>query len=359
MKKLIFLYLILFLGKNISSGQNKYIYFNTDVFVDKKETIYEKLIFNSDSINKYAQFCDNSIKKNIELINDTIQKSGKFCVRNIYKFDRAYVIDKNDIKKIPFMIIVVCDSASVYSIITKITNKKKNEIKIKIGDTLDISLDNIFGNKLFFCTNQIDPYFDFIYNKTYFEYAFIQSFYTSSEINGIYIDKSRLSEYFMTMSHQNGFGEQVTFQWFVNKKYLLKNWDKINKNGNFTILNTNCGIKQSDFKLQKDTIESDFIVKDIYYTLTYKKYLWGLNPYILKTYLLQKEGIYYVVFLNKNSNFKIKKGDLVRLKIANIIPLKAEYRISASDFTKKISFVTHYIFFKNLKFSSYYFLIEN
>jgi hypothetical protein len=361
MKKLIIFYLILFLGKSISYGQHKFIHFETDVFVNKKETIYEKLKNNKDSINKYAQFCDiNNIQEYIEFINDTIQMTGKFCVKDIYRFESAYIIDKNKVTKIPYMFIYVADSVNNYLIISKITKKKKNEIKINIGDTLNISLRNIFGNKLFFCTKHLNGvYFDFIFNKVYFENVFIQSYYTSSEINGIYINNTKISQYFMTVIHDIRFGETSAFYWNVNKKYLLKNWDRINKNGNFTILNTNYGIKQSDFKPQNDTIESDFIVEDIYYTLTYKKYFWGLNPYYIKTYLLQKEGIYYVVYSNKKLDFKIKKGDLVHLKIANITPFKAKYRILASDFTKKISFVTQNIFFKNVKFSSYYFLIEN
>ena len=190
-----------------------------------------------DSSNKHAQFCMIDTSFFIQYNRELEPIKGKFVVDYCLRLDRVFKKQNDKIKKANVFITVVRDQNYKYCIIAEESNKRNNDVKIRQGDTLTLNLSNIFGYKLFFCSNtpNYKILFDFIYKDIYFNHFLIQSYYISDEIFGCYIDKSKVNPFLMGTSIEKRNNDIYYFNYDIDKKAIYKNWEKLNKNGGITV----------------------------------------------------------------------------------------------------------------------------
>jgi len=328
------------------------------------KTIEENWRIFYDSSNKHAQFCSIDTSFFIHYNRELEPIKGKFVVDYCHKLDRVFKKQNNKIVKSNLFITVVSDQNYKYFIISEESNKKNNDVKIRQGDTLTLKLSNIFGYKLFFCTNtpNYKILFDFIYKDFYFNHFLIQSYYISDEIFGCYIDKSKVNPYLMRSCIEKRNSDIYYFNYDIDKKAIYKNWEKLNMNGVITVLNSTDPYTSSEFYERRDTLFAKFKIEYIWKTVVYKKGIVFLSPLNYYKYILSLDGINYAVYSptkikNKTTMTKYKVGEDVELKIVNIFPIKGSYRL-VNNYPQYISFISHNLYFKNVLKNPYYYICE-
>lgn len=328
------------------------------------KTIEKFLKENNDTTNTLARFCSIDTSNYIQYSYELAPINGKFVVEYCHKLDRVFKKQHNKIIKADVYLTVVNDYNYRYYIISEETKKRKNDVKIKQGDTLNLDLSNIFGYKLFYCTNTPNYHvvFDFIFQNIYFENYLITSYYVSDDICGCYIDKAKVNSYIMRTIITKKNGDIFYCNFDVDKRSVFKNWEKLNKNGSITILNTSHSYSKSEFNEKKDTLFSKFKVEYIWKTIVYKKGLFFMTPSIYYLYILSINDVNFAVFSptkirNKTTMAKIHVGDDVELKIINIFPLKGNYQL-ANNYPQYISFISHNLYFKKIIKNPFYLIGE-
>ena len=328
------------------------------------KTIEKILKENKDTTNTLARFCSIDTSNYIQYSCELGPINGKFVVDYCYKLDRVYKKRHNKIVKADVYLTVVNDHNFKYFIISKETKKGKNDVKIKQGDTLNLNLSNIFGYKLFYCTNtpNYQILFDFIYQNIYFKNFLITSYYISDDICGSFINKAKVNPYIMRTSITKQNGDLYYYNFDVDKRSIFKNWEILNKNSSIIILNTSNSYSKSEFYEKQDTLFSKFKVEYIWKKIVYKKGLFFMTPSIYHLYILSLNGVNYAVFSptkirNKNTLAKIHVGDDVELKIINIFPLKGNYQL-ANNYPEYISFISHNLYFKKIIKNPFYLIGE-
>jgi hypothetical protein len=319
-----------------------------------------------DSTSNYAQFTEIDTLNYIQYNTEKEIIKGRFVVESVLKIkDKVYLLNGNQVKNISVYSIVVRDQWKKYTLISQKENKTiQNEDKIKLGDTLELEMSNIFGLNLFYCTNQshFSPFFDFIYKNMFFNNMLLKSYYISTDINGIYIDKSKVSNYLMYSCIYDENGKTLIHNDFVNTRTILDNWEKLNVNQSFTILNTDDSFSYSDFYETKDTIYSDFLIENISMLKVYTKGILNFKPVFIHVYILKKDEKYYFAYsttkIKNSQKKKIKKGEIVKLKIVNIFPIKNEYYPISGIYDPHISFIIQGLYFKNVSKNTYYQIID-
>jgi hypothetical protein len=92
-----------------------------------------------------------------------------------------------------------------------------------------------------------------------------------------------------------------------------------------------------------DTLNADFKIVDYFYGHVYKKGIFKLKYTNVKIYILEYNNIYYEVY-SLNNSFKkelrkMKKGELIHLKITDICPFTSNYSFLYSERSPELTYI--------------------